>query len=151
MDPQEKARQVADYLRERAKAEAEAAARFQWPLPTDEEIQQANSRLAAGQSRQDVFGPHARFYLFEVKGARLIGRWNPHPYFTAEQVELSCRKDQWGHPLVLRPRYEARIPDIKCADDRALSILYGQMLRFASDALPPDWKRQLDSLHVRRA
>ena len=148
MDPQEKARQVGDCLRERAKAEAVAAARYQWPLPTEEEIEQANSRLAAGESRQDVFGPHARFYLFEVEGARLIGRWDPHPYFTVERIELSCRKDQWGHPLVLGPQYAGEIRDVKMADHHSLGKLYGLMLRYAPDALPRDWKRQLDSLHI---
>ena len=148
MDPQEKARQVADYLRDRAKAEAAAAARREWPLPTEEEIEQAKSRLAAGETRGDVFGPHARFYLFEVAGARLIGRWNPHPYFTAERIELFCRKDQWGHPLILGPRYQGTVRDVAMADRDSLAVVYGLMLRFASDALPPNWKRQLDSLQI---
>ena len=146
MDPQEKARQVGDYLRERTKAEA--AARLDWPLPTDEEIRQANSRLAVGESRQDVFGPHARFYLFEVKGARLIGRWDPHPHFVVQPVELSCRKDQWGHPLVFGPWDEGEIRNVQLADHRALGIVYDLMLRHAPSALPRDWKRQLDSLHI---
>jgi len=148
MDPQERTRQVEEYLRERANTEAEAAARLCWQLPKNEEIEQATSRLAAGESRQAVFGPHARFYMFEVEGARLIGRWNPHPYFTVERVELSCCKDQWGHPLVLGPRHAGEILDVELADHRSLGILYGLMLRHAPDALPRDWKCQLDSLHI---
>ena len=148
MDAQEKARQVADYLRERARGEAEAAARTCWSLPTEEEIERVKSRIAAGESRRAVFGPHARFYLFEVRGARLIGRWNPHPYCTVERVELSCCKNQWGQPLVFGPRRAGNIADVEEADHRSLGALYGLMLRHAPSALPRDWKQQLDSLHI---